>query len=173
MRGNRIILTPDRGYPVEGYLASGETLYPGMVVQADPTQALVGGRQAWKIYSRDADGDQPKGPFIVITEDLLQGKAAAGVASSASNSAGDAYATTSGTRLFGFVPNPGCELNLMFKNVSGTGDDVVAGDLLIVDTGTGKVIVTTGSPETEVAMANEAITDPTEDKLLWCFWTGH
>ena len=172
MRGNRIVVTPDRGYDVEGYLASGETVYPGMIVQIDPTQSLVGGRHAWKIYSRDADGDRPKGPFIVLKEDIGQGKAAAGVASSNSNSLGDAYATSSGTRLFGFIPLPGCELNLIFKNVSGTADDVTAGDLMIVDTGTGKVIVTTGSPETEPAMALEAITDPTEDKLLWCVWTG-
>jgi len=173
MKNNRVILTPDRGYKVEGYLASGETLYPGMIVQIDPTQSLIGGKHAWKIYSRDADGDRPKGPFIVVTEDILQGKAAAGVASSSSSSAGDAYGTGSGTRLFGFIPLPGCECNLLFKNVTGTADDVVAGDLLTVDTGSGKVQVTTSTPETEVAMALEAITDPTEDKMLWCIWTGH
>jgi len=144
-----------------------------MIVQIDPTQPLQGGRQAWKIYSRDADGDRPKGPFIVLKEDIGQGKAAAGVASSATDSAGHAYDTSSGTRLFGFVPLPGCELNLMIKNVAGTADDIAAGDLLIPDSGTGKMIVTTGSPETEPAMALEAVTDPTEDKLVWCIWTGY
>ena len=157
--GNRIILTPCFADPVEGYLASGETIYPGMIVQVDPTQSRVGGKWAWKIYDRGADGDHPAGPHIVVTEDLLQGK-----------TIDDAYGTGSGTRLFGAIPRAGCELNLLFKNVSGTGDDVAAGDLFIVDDGTGKVIVTTGSPEEEVAMALDSITDPTADTLIWAMW---
>lgn len=153
-RRNKIILTPDRGYAVEGIIAAGETPSPGTVVQIDPTVALVGGRQTWKIFSRDADGDRPKGPYIVLTEDIGQGK-----------TMDDAYAA--GARAFGFVPYAGCELNLLFKNVAGTADDVVAGDLFIVDTGTGKVIVTTGTPEDEPFMALEALTDPTADTLVW------
>lgn len=160
--GNRIILTPDRGVPVEGFHTSGETFYPGMIAQIDPTVTSQGNKLAWKVYDRGADGDRPAGPHIVITEDLLQGKTIS-----------DAYDTTSGTRLFGFIPWAGCQLNLLFKNVSGTADDVAAGDLFIVDDGTGKVIVTTGSPECEVAMALEAVTDPTADTLVHSIWSGH
>lgn len=159
-RRNRIILTPDRGYEVEGIINAAETPYPGTIVQMDPTQALQGGRHVWKVFTRDADGDRPKGPHIVLKEDLYQGKTMT-----------DPYAA--GDRCFGFIPQAGCELNLLFKNVSGTADDVVAGDLFIVDTTTGKVIVTTGSPECEVAMALEALTDPTADTLVWSIWTGH
>lgn len=159
-RGNRIILTPDRGYPVEGIINAGETPKPGTIYQVDPTQSRQGGRWVWKQFTRDADGDRPKGPHIVLTEDILQGKTTA-----------DAYAA--GDRAFGFVPLAGCELNLLFKNVAGTADDVAAGDLFIADTGTGKVIVTTGTVEAEVAMALEAVTDPTADTLTWSMWTGH
>lgn len=158
--GNRIILTRDRGYPVEGIINAGETPKPGQIVQMDPTQARVGGRWVLKLFSRDADGDRPKGPFIVLTEDMLQGKTMS-----------DAYAA--GDRAFGFVPFAGCELNLLHFNVAGTADDVVAGDLLTVDSGTGKLQVTSSTPETEVAMALEADTDPTADHLLHCVWTGH
>lgn len=161
-KGNRIILTPDRGYSIEGSIASGETVYPGMVLQFDPTVTAIGGRYTLKIYNRDADGDRPLGPFCVVKEDFGQGKTTA-----------DAYSTTAGTRVFAFVPNPGCELNLLFKNVSGTADDVLAGDIFIVDDGTGKVIVTTGTVEAEVAAALEAVTDPTADTLVHSIWSGY
>lgn len=159
-KGSKTILTPDRGYPVEGIVNTGETLYPGMVVQVDPTQSTQGGRFVCPIFNRAADGDRPQGPHIVVCEDLKQGKTTS-----------DSY--TAGERFMGFVPQAGCELNLLFKNVAGTADDVAAGDLFIVDDGTGKMIVTTGTPEAEVAEALEAVTDPTADTLVWSIWTGH
>lgn len=158
-RRNKICLTPDRAIQVEGIINAAETPKPGTIVQIDPTQSMQQGRWVWKIFSRDADGDRPAGPLIVLTEDFGQGR-----------TVDDAYAA--GERAFGIIPLPGCELNVLYKNVSGTGDDVVAGNLLIVDTGTGKVIVTTGSPETEPFMALEALTDPTADALLHAIATG-
>ncbi len=158
--GNRIILTPDRGYPLEGVINTGETPSPGTIVQIDPTQATQGGRFVWKIYDRAADGDRPAGPFIVLREDIGQGKTMT-----------DAY--VAGTHCFGFVPLPGCQLNLLYKNESGTTDDVTAGVLFIVDDASGKVTLTTGSPQTEVAMALEAVVDPVADTLVHSIWTGH
>jgi hypothetical protein len=159
-RGNLIVLTPDRGHFVEGIINAGETPKPGQIVQEDPTQALQGGRRVWKLYNRDADGNRPAGPLIVLTEDRRIGRTML-----------DAYAA--GERAFGFIPLAGCELNLLYMNVSGTADDVAAGDLLTVDDSTGKVIVTTGTPEIEVAHAQEAIVDPTADTLLWSTWSGY
>ena len=43
----------------------------------------------------------------------------------------------------------------------------------MVDDGTGLIIATTGSPETEVCLLLEAITDPTADTLAWTIWSGH
>lgn len=158
--GNEIVLTPDRGYWVEGIINANETPKPGTIMQEDATQATQGGRFIWKAYTRDADGDRPKGPFIVLCHDKKIGQGPT-----------DAY--IAGTRAVGFVPNPGCELNLLHFNVSGTADDVIKGDLLTVDSGTGKLQVTSSTPETEVAQALEAVTDPTSDSLIWCSWTGH
>lgn len=160
-KGNKIIVTSDpRGYFKEGVINTGETPKPGTIMQIDPTQSQVGGRWVWKTYNRDADGNRPIGPHAVLLEDSLQGK-----------SATDAYAA--GDRCFLYCPLPGDELNLLFFNQSGTGDDVTLGDLLIVDDGTGKVFTTTGSPECEVAVALEAIADPTADQLFHCMWTGY
>lgn len=160
-RRNEIIVTADpKGRFFEGFVATGETFYPGMLVQMDPTVALVGGRHTCKVYDRDADGDRPKGPFIVVLSDMMQGKATS-----------DSYAA--GARFFGYIPLAGDELNLLYKNVTGTADDVAAGDIMEVDDATGKLIVSTSTPETEVAMALEAITDPTADTLLWCIWSGY
>lgn len=162
MKGNTIFLSAEGQYwlPVEGIIATGETPSPGTILQIDPSVALQQERHTWKIYNRDADGDRPQGPHIVLREDWLQGK-----------DVDDAY--VAGTRAFGGIPLPGCELNVLFKNVSGTADDVALGDLLIVDDTTGKLIVTTGTVESEPFMALEALTDPTADTLIWVVATGY
>lgn len=145
----------------EGYVKSGETHYPGLVVQRDTSVALKGGRPTFKLYARDADGDHPVGPFYVVTEKL---QASVGKTMSDSIAAGD--------REMVYAPLPGDELNLVISNVSGTAT-VAAGTLLIPDSGTGELVVTTGSPETEVALLLEDVVDNAADQLGWCQWTGH
>lgn len=156
-RGNRVIITPDRAIPVEGILAG--AYLPGTIVQVDASVALQGDRHTWTVFSRDADGDQPRGPFIILTENLLIGKTMA-----------DAYAT--GERAFGAIMLPGCEFNGLLLNLAGTADDHALNEILMIDTGTGKFIATTGSPEDEPAMLLEAVTDPTADTLAWMQWSG-
>jgi hypothetical protein len=162
-RGSEIIVYPGtepNGHFKEGIVNTGQTLYPGMVVQEDPTQALQGGRFVWKIYDADADGGRPKGELIIILADSLQGK-----------TVNDPYAA--GDRCFGYVPCAGDELNLLILNIAGTADDHAAGEMLIPDDTTGKFIATTGSPELECAQLLETITDPVADTLAWCKWTGY
>lgn len=160
-RGSKILVNTPRGkYLWEGIIATGETPKPGSIVQIDASVDLVGGRHTWKIYDADADGGRPKGPYIVLLEDSLQGKTVS-----------DAYAA--GDRAFGYVPLPGDELNLLLDDLTGTGDDHTKGEILIVDDTTGRLIATTGTPETEVAMLLETITDPEADTLAWCVWTGY
>lgn len=168
MRGTRIIVSSDpAGRMTEGIVAAGETHYPGQCVQVDPTVALVSGRHTYKIYDRTNDGDRPAGAFWVCTDELMrmEGKAITNATTF------DSYGA--GTHASYYAPAAGDEVNLLFKNVAGTADDVALGNVMIVDDATGKVIVTTGSPQTEVAVALEAITDPTADTLLWCQWSGH
>lgn len=160
-RGNRIVLTPDRGFFVEGIVNTGETFYPGMAVQMDPSQDRQGGRFVWKLYDSDGDGDRPKGPYIIITEDIKQGKTTS-----------DSFAA--GERVPGFIPLPGCEINLLLKNETGTADDHAAGEMIVPDDTSGKWVVSPGgAEETEPAMVLDPVTDPTADTLTWCVWTGY
>lgn len=159
-RGNCIIVNAGSRHFAEGFVKTGETFYPGMIVQKDPTVALQGGRHTYKLYNRDADGDRPAGALWVVRENSLIGKTTA-----------DSYAA--GELCFFYAPVEGDELNLLIKNETGTADDHAAGEILTVDDGTGKLIATTGTPEIEVAMLLEAVTDPTADTLAWCEWTGH
>lgn len=157
--GNRIVVQPDpRGHYEWGYVTG--TPKPGTILQIDGTVARSNGKNTWVVYNRDADGNRPAGPFAVLVEDLHFGRDAD-------------TAITSGDFCKMYIPLPGDELNLLFGNASGTADDVAVGGLLIVDDGTGKVVPTTGSPETEIAVALEAIVDPTADQLLHCRWTGY
>lgn len=159
-RGSKIIVTDNpRGVFKEGIIASGQTPKPGTILQKT-SASLVGGRHTWTAYSRDADGNHPAGALAVLLEDSKQGKTAT-----------EAYAA--GDRCQLYCPLPGEELNLLFGNASGTADDIAVNDLMIVDSGTGKIIKTAGSPESEPAQALEAIDDPTADQLLWCEWTGY
>jgi hypothetical protein len=162
-RGNRTIVTADpKGQFEEGYVATGQTFYPGMVVQVDASVALKGGRHTYGVYNRDADGNMPAGPYYVVTGELhlLVGL-------------DQTVAYAAGERVSLYSPRAGEELNLLLLNVAGTADDHALGEILMVDDGTGKLIVTTGTPESECALLKEAVTDPTADTLAWCVWTGH
>lgn len=168
MRGKKIIVAADpQGMFMEGIVATGQTFYPGCIVQVDPTVALSSGRHTYKLYDRSADGEQPLGAFWVVTEEnmALGGK---GITDATTF---DSYAA--GERCSLYSPMAGEDLNLLISNLSGTADDHVAGEILMVDDGTGELIATTGSPETEVAVLMENITDPTADTLAWCQWSGH
>lgn len=157
-RGNCIVVSANpKGHFVEGILATGVTAYPGQCVQIDASVAQIGGRDTWVLYNRDADGNNPAGPHIILTEDSLQGK----------------LATTqlvAGERVRGYVPVQGDELNLLLANLSGTADDHTAGEILMINDGDGKFIATTGTPEQEVAVLREDVTDPTADTLVYCNW---
>lgn len=158
-RGNGIIVSADpKGKFTEGPITTAEK--PGTICQVDPSVALAGGRHTYKVFTRDADGDRPKGGFWVLLPNWYIGKDAT-------------VAYAAGDRAFFYAPQDGEEMNLLFLNVSGTADDIALGDMLTVDSGTGKVQLSSGSPETEIATALEAIVDPTADQLLWVQWSGH
>lgn len=162
-RGNEIIVTAEPGGVfAEGYVATGQTFKPGMIVQRDPSVALQGGDHTYKLYDRDADGNMPAGSYWVVTN-LLHTMIGKDVTVS----------ITEGEKVMLYSPRPGEELNLLVANLAGTADDHALGEILMVDDGTGLLIATTGTPESEVAQLLEAITDPTADTLAWCQWTGH
>ena len=65
-----------------------------------------------------------------------------------------------GTRCFLYAPIMGEEFNMRLADVAGTGDDHSIGEMLMIDSGTGLLITTTGSPEMESFQCLEAATDP-------------
>ena len=163
MRGSQIIVsapTSPRGVFMEGFIGAGLTPKPGTIMQLQPATALVGGRHTWELAAPDADGGRPKGPLIILLEDHLQGR-----------DYSTAYAA--GERCFGYVPVAGEEFNLLVLNIAGTADDHTKGEILMVDNVTGKLVATTGSPETEPFQLLETITDPTADTLSWVVYTGY
>lgn len=155
--GNEIIVSSEpRGRFTEGIVYG--TPKPGTVMQIKAATAAIGGRFTWEVYTPGADGNQR--PIAVLLPDHYQGRLAT-----------EAYA--SGERCFLYFPVAGEELNMLKGDVSGTADDFAIGDVLIVDNGTGKVIATTGTPESEPFICLETVTDPVADQLVHCMYTGY
>lgn len=161
MKGNRILLSPDpKGRFVEGVVKAGQTFYPGMCVQPDLTIATNGNRYTYGYYDADADGGRPKGAHWIVLEDIKLGKTAT-----------DPF--VAGERFQAYAPQPGDELNLYLGDVAGTADSHTAGEMLIIEDGTGEFIATTGSPEAEVAQLRETLSALTADTHGHCEWTGY
>lgn len=160
-RGNSIIVSanPPENF-TEGYIAAGQTPKPGQVLQIDPTVALKGGRHTWKIYNRGADGKRPAGPIGVLLEDAKIGRTVS-----------DAYAAGEFAPIH--IPRAGEELNMLLGDVAGTADDHLAGEVLMIDDTTGKLVATTGSPQTESFILMEAVVDPVADTLVWVQYSGY
>ena len=156
-KGNNIIVTNNpRGFRDE-CLISG-TPKPGTLMTIVAATEPVGGRFTYEPFNRDADGDRAL--IAILLPDKLQGKDAL-----------TAYAD--GDRGFLYFPLPGDRLNVLAQDVSGTGDDHAIGDLLIVDDGTGKIIATTGTPQSEPFQCLSTTTNPLADHLLYCVFTGY
>lgn len=159
-RGNTIVVASNpRGLFLEGYVGATLTPKPGQVMVPDHSVALKGGRHTFKYPAPGADGGAPTGPYAVVREDSYQGKTTS-----------DAYAA--GDRVFLYAPAVGEELNLLLADVAGTGDDHTAGERLMVQNATGKMVAFTGTPYTAPATLLETVTDPVADTLAWCQWNG-
>ena len=155
-QGNGIIVSSDpKGVFLEGTVDG--TPKPGTVMQLN-SQEPVSGRHDWTAYAPGTDGEQRL--IAVLLPDSLQGKLAT-----------DAY--VDGDRCFLYVPAAGEELNMLVANIAGTGDAFAIGDILIVDTGTGKLIATNGTPESEPFQVLETQAALTADTLVHCQYTGY
>lgn len=155
-KGNEIIVSADpKGTFLEGVISG--TPKPGTIMEIVPATATVGGEFTWRAYQPGTDGQQRL--IAVLLPDTLQGQLAT-------------TAYVSGARCFLYCPIPGEDLNVLKGDVAGTADDFAIGDLLMVDSGTGKVIATTGTPESNPFICLETVTDPTADQLVWVKFTG-
>ena len=155
IRGNKIMITAEpKGMKADAIIEG--TPKPGVCVTVK-TPFYQGNLHLVEPFNRGADGDRAE--IAILLEDELQGK-----------TYNDAYVTLNICKIY--YPAPGEMFNMWFQNVAGTADDVAAGDYMIVDDGTGQLLVTTGSPEREPFKALGAITDPTADTLLPVLYTG-
>jgi hypothetical protein len=152
-KGNEIIVTANdiRGVFYEGLIKTAAK--PGTVCMIDVSEGMDdnGNIAQFEVFGYGTDGEM--GPLFILLPDSLRGQDAV-------------TAYNAGDWAFFYVPASGEQLNLLHENVSGTADDVAFGDKMIVDNGTGKLKVTTGSPEDEPFVALEALVDPTADQLL-------
>jgi hypothetical protein len=163
-KGNGILVTPEPKGVFEDIIISG-TPKPGVVMERTST-ALVGGRATYNPAgttaasgSRGMSADGDRIGICVLLEDWERGI-----------TPDTAYA--SGDRARIYWPVNGEEMNMLFQDNSGTADDIAINDKLIVDDGTGKVLLSASTPESEPFIALEAIVDPVADQLLWCKYIG-
>lgn len=158
-KGNEIIVSAEPGGRFHEGIITG-TPSPGTVMQIDVSESAEQGRFYWEVYNPGTDGNQRV--IAVLDYNHLEGKTAT-----------DAYAA--GERAYLYFPQMGDELNmLVYAAGTGTGDALAVGDVLIVDDGTGTLVATTGTPESEPFIALEAVTDLTATaQLVHCMFTGY
>jgi len=156
-KGSGIILASEpRGVFLEGIISG--TDKPGTVMQVLAATEPVGERFTWTVFDAAADGDQ-RLIAVLLPKDNEGGLATA------------AYVT--GDRCFLYIPAMGEELNMLVANVGGTGDSFAISDIMMVDDGTGKLIATTGGPESEPFIIMETVAALTADTLVRCMFTGY
>lgn len=160
-RGSEIIVSANpRGVFSEGTLATGITPVPGTIMQIDVSAGIdANGRFTYELFAA-TDGLRPVGPLYILLPDVNRGKLAT-----------EAYADSD--HCFLYTPIAAEEFNCLISNLAGTADDHAIGEMLIVDSGTGELIATTGTVEVEPFMLLETITDPTADTLAHVIYTGY
>lgn len=153
--GNEIVVSSPRRGHQESVIVSG-TPKPGTVMERLATTALVGGKSTVRVYQPGTDGHRRTIGVMLPRMDM---------------SASTAY--TTGDEGIVYWPVPGEQLNMLIADDgAGTSDDHTAGEMLIVDSGTGKLIASTGTPESEPFRLLETLTDITADTLALCEYTG-
>ena len=123
---------------------------PGTLMEFTPATEPVNGIYTGRVYQPGTNGKRR--PLLILVEDQENGKRVT-----------DAYVT--GTLGKVYIPHPGEWLQILLQDVSGTGDAHAIGERLIAESGSGKFIATTGSPEVEPFIVMETVAAPTADTL--------
>lgn len=155
-RGTEVIITGNpRGVFLEGTIVG--TPLPGTIMEMAVPFAN-NGQHSYQQYQPGTDGQRRK--IIILLTDSMQGKGLS-----------DAY--VSGSFGFMYVPVAGEEFNMLLQDVAGTGDVHPALETLIVKNGTGKLIATTGTPQSEPFRLLQAQAALTADTLAPVTYTGY
>lgn len=156
---NTIIVSPAPAGRFKSVIIDG-TPKPGTVLQLKAGVAPVNGVLTYEVYDRGADGDRPQGAVAILPEDRLQGRTIY-----------DAY--ESGQLAEVYFPVPGDEFLMLLQDVGGTGDTRAVGDIYVIDNGTGTLIPTASTPETEAFVLLENLAAPTADVLGHVQFSGY
>ncbi len=170
-RGNGIIVSSEPAGRFEECFISG-TPKPGTCMELKIGTALKGGRWTMEaagttaanstFSGMSADGDRIPIAVLLCSADHA--------ACPPGQLATDAY--VDGARGCVYYPIAGEELNVLLLNLSGTADDYVPGTKLTVDDGTGKLQLSSATPESEPFICLETQTDVAADVLVWAMYTG-
>lgn len=153
---NTIVATNNPRGRIEPCIVSG-TPKPGVVMQLVAATEPVNGVFTYRVYT-GTDGNRTT--IAVLMEDHLQGK---GIT--------DAFVT--GTLGELYFPQAGDYLLMQLQDVAGTGDTRAIADKYIVDSTTGQLLVTTGSPQSEPFVLLETFAAPTADVWGLVMYTGY
>lgn len=164
-KGNKIVVSEaKKGVHLEGYITG--AIKPGTCMEIDWSVTPVNGDFYWE-------------PFGITAADGIRGVAADGdrrlvavLLPDPNTGQASTTAYVTGARCYMYVPVAGETLNMLIDDISGTGDDLRIADILMIDDGTGRLIETTGDPESEPFKVLEVLTDPVVDTLLHCMYTG-
>lgn len=133
---------------------------PGTIMQIKAATAKEGGKYTAEVYNRDASGNNPQGPIMVLVENYLAG-----------GTINTAYAD--GDWAWCYCPIPGDELLCLVKNIAGT-ETFAIGDIMIPEDGSGLLIDTASTPEVEPFILLEADTTVwSADTLMHVMFTGY
>jgi len=147
--GAGIIASADpKGTFLEGIIYG--TPKPGVMMQIKAAVEMVAGVFTWEVYTPGTSGDPRL--CAILLPDELQGATVS-----------DAY--VSGKRCYMYCPLPGELMNILLKDVAGTGDDHAIGDRVYAENGSGKFIVQSTSANISQFTLLETQTDPAADAL--------
>lgn len=140
--GDSIIVSAEPGGRfLEGLIT--DTSKPGTMVEIVPNSVpTAGGEFKWRCYTPGTTGD-PRLVAILLADELQGGLAT--------------QAYTANTRCFIYCPLPGEILNILLKDVAGTGDTHQLGERLVAETGSGKFIAQSTSANIAQFQLVEAI----------------
>lgn len=165
MKGTRILITSKpRGVFEDVYITG--TPKPGTVMEIKPSTEPVGNIFNYQAYGTQAaateqyvsnDGDRKC--IAVLLEKDQEGK-----------TYDDAYVAGDMGRVY--FPVMGEQLNMLFEDVSGTGDDLIIGEECMVDDGTGKILTADNNAEVHPFTVLETVTNPMADHWVRCRFNG-
>ena len=157
MKGTRVLITGEpKGRFIEGIVSG--TPSPGTLMEVVAATEPVQGDYTWQVYQPGTDGEQRL--MAVLLE------------------RGEGYnyetAYTTAYKCFLYIPLPGDEINMLVRAAgTATSDSQAIGDIYIADTGTGLLVATTGTPESECFVCMETVSDVvTGGTMVHCMFTG-